>query len=180
MEPNRSWHDPVVEIFGNLITPGVRYSAEAYDLANRRWYRLNVTEPDVPDDDWISATVAEHIKAYYAAHGEVPQWNTITLPAHEGPAAYESRGDSLVGRPIKASLSYGASPTDRLPTAPIHELQRLTYISRSADRCVWRGRDCVCTSNSSCLYTVSAVSGAVGSTGAPGLLLIHPHEENCS
>ena len=96
MEPNRSSHDPVVEIFGNLITPGVRYSAEAYDLANRRWYRLDVTEPDVPHDDWLSVTVAGHIRTYYAAHGEVPPWNTITLPDHDGPAAFESRRDGLV------------------------------------------------------------------------------------
>ncbi len=143
MEPNRNWHEPVVEIFGNLITPGVRYSAEAYDLANRRWYRLEVTEPDVPVDDWLSATVAGHLETYHADHGEAPPWNTISLLTHDGPAIFESRRDGLVSRPIRASLFHGASPTDRLPTTPIHELQRLTYISRSADRCVWRGRDCV-------------------------------------
>lgn len=60
MEPNRSHRDPVVEIIGNLITPGVRYSAEAYKLANRRWYCLDATLPDVPDGDWLSATVVRY------------------------------------------------------------------------------------------------------------------------
>ena len=151
MEPNRSYHNPVVEIFGNLITPGVRYSAEAYDLANRRWYRLDATSPDVPDDDWLSATVAGHIKAYHTIHGREasPPWNTIILPTHSdggGPATFESRRDDLVSRPIRKSLSHGgASPTNRaqLPTTSTNELQHLAYISRAADRCVWRGRDCV-------------------------------------
>ena len=33
-------------------------------------------------------------------------------------------------------------PTDRLPTTTFDQLQNLTYISRSADRCTWRGHDC--------------------------------------
>ncbi|AEO63806.1 4307be2c-d19c-4148-a90c-d2ac654b26b5 [Thermothielavioides terrestris] len=143
MEPNRIWHDPVVEIFSNLITPTVCYSAEAYDLANRRWYRLDVTEAEVPDDDWLAETVASHVRAYYDAHQQVPPWNTINMTARDSAASYEIRADDLVSRPITKFLSYGTEPTDKLPTTSVDELKQLTYISRSADRCVWRGRDCV-------------------------------------
>jgi hypothetical protein len=145
MEPNRIWHDPVVEIFSNLITPTVCYSAEAYDLANRRWYRLDVTEAEVPSDDWLSSTVADHIRAYYTTHKTAPPWNTISMPARSGPATFSTRPDDRVSRPIRQSLSYGAALTtkDKLPTTMVDELERLTYISRAADRCVWRGRDCV-------------------------------------
>ncbi len=133
----------MVEIFSNLITPGVRYSAEAYDLANRRWYRLDVTEPDVPPDDWLTTTVADHVKAYHAAHDATLGWTTITMLSHDGPATFSTSPDEDVSRPIKKFLTYGAESTDRLPTTPVAELQNLVYISRSADRCVWRGQDCV-------------------------------------
>ncbi|KAK4236593.1 hypothetical protein C8A03DRAFT_45427 [Achaetomium macrosporum] len=148
MEPNRIWHDPVVEIYSNLITPGVRYSAEAYDLANRRWDRLDITESEVPDDDWLSSTVADHIRTYYAVHKLAPWWNTISKTARDSPATFEARPDGVVSRPITLSwgtepLFYGTQPTDKLPTTSIDELEQLTYISRSADRCLWRGQDCV-------------------------------------
>lgn len=145
MEANRIWQDPVVEIYGNLITPRVGYAAEAYDLANRRWYRLEVTEHDVPDDEWLADTVAEHVRAYHETHGgQVPPWNTIKMTArHGGATTYEARPDEDVARPIRESLSYGSGPTDRLPTTSVDELHNLSYISRSADRCLWRGQDCV-------------------------------------
>lgn len=80
MEPNRAWHDPVVEIYSNLITPGVRCSAEAYDLANRRWYCLKV-EAEIEHDQWLSSTIATHLGQYYAANREEPPWNTIRMNA---------------------------------------------------------------------------------------------------
>ena len=43
MEQNRLWHEPVVEIYANATSPKVSCSAQAYDLANRRWYELNVS-----------------------------------------------------------------------------------------------------------------------------------------
>ncbi|KAK4102414.1 hypothetical protein N658DRAFT_523010 [Parathielavia hyrcaniae] len=146
MEPNRTWHDPEVEIYGNLITPRVGYAAEAYDLANRRWYRLEVTEPRVPEDEWLSGTVADHVRAYHDTHGQAPPWNTIMLTARHAPAAtYQTLPeDEQVARPIRKSLSYGSARGAKLlPTTSVDELQNLSYISRSADRCTWRGQDCV-------------------------------------
>ncbi|KAM5361269.1 hypothetical protein ACJZ2D_013218 [Fusarium nematophilum] len=124
MERNRCWHEPVVEIFSNLITPGVCCSAEAYDLANRRWYRLDV-DAEVQDEDWLSST------------------NTIKTTACGSPVTFETKPDDLVDRPITKALSYGSEPSDALPTTTFDHLESLAYISRSADRCTWRGKDCV-------------------------------------
>lgn len=142
MERNRLWHDPVVEIFSNLITPGVCCSANAYDLANRRWYRLDVNS-EVGDDDWLSSTVARHIKEFYAANREVPPWNTIKTTTEGRPVTFETSPDDGVDRPIRQSLSYGHESTDKLRTTTFDELESLNYISRSADRCTWKGKDCV-------------------------------------
>lgn len=90
MEPNRTWHQPVIEIFSTLITPTVRYAANAYDLANRRWYRLDVEDPEVPADEWLAEPVASHVTAYFAKHGECPLWNVIRLPYREAGASGEA------------------------------------------------------------------------------------------
>ncbi|OIW33772.1 hypothetical protein CONLIGDRAFT_191406 [Coniochaeta ligniaria NRRL 30616] len=142
MESNRRWHDPEVEIFSNLITPGTCCSAEAYDLANRRWYRLDV-DAEVQDEDWLSSTVAKHVREFYSANEKVPPWNTIKTTARGSPVTFETKPDGYVDRPITKSLSYGLEPTDKLPTTAFDQLENLTYISRSADRCTWHGKDCV-------------------------------------
>lgn len=49
----------------------------------------------------------------------------------------------MVDRPIQKSLCYGNQPHNRLPTTSIENLDKLTYISRSADRCNWNNQDCV-------------------------------------
>ncbi|KID82924.1 alpha-L-fucosidase [Metarhizium guizhouense ARSEF 977] len=142
MDPNRAWHDPVVEIYSNLITHGVRCSAEAYDLANRRWYCLKV-EAEVEDDQWLSSTIATHLGQYYAANREEPPWNTIRMNAEGSLVTFDSQPADKVDRPIRKSLCYGHKRADRLPTTAVDNLKNLTYISRSADRCTWSGQDCV-------------------------------------
>lgn len=143
MEPNRRWHDPVVEIYSNLVTFGICCSANAYDLANRRWYRLDVDGAEVPDDDWLSSTVAKHIREFYSANKQAPSWNTIKTTARGSPVTFETEPEEDVVRPITKSISYGLEPTDKLPTITSDQLMNLTYISRSADRCTWQGADCV-------------------------------------
>lgn len=142
MEPNRVWHDPVVEIYSNLITPGVRCSAEGYDLANRRWYCLKV-EAEIEDDQLLSSTIAGHLRQYYAANREEPPWNTIRTNAEGSVVTFDSQPDNKVARPIQKSLSYGHKCTDRLPTTAVDNLKNLTYISRSADHCTWNDQHCV-------------------------------------
>lgn len=140
MEPNRAWHDPVVEIYGNAITPGIRCSAEGYDLANRRWYRLDV-DAETEDDEWLSSVITKHLREYHAANGTAPPWNTIITSIHGGEATYASRAPERVERQIRQSLDYG--PTNKLPVTDVDNLETLTYISRAADRCSWHGQDCV-------------------------------------
>lgn len=142
MEPNRVWHDPVVEIYSNLITPGVRCSAEAYDLANRRWYCLKV-EAEIGDDQVLSSMITGHLRQYYAANREEPPWNTIRTNAQGSLVTFDSQPRDKVDRPIRKSLCYGHKPTDTLPTTAVDNLKNLTFISRSADRCTWHNQDCV-------------------------------------
>ncbi|KFG79448.1 hypothetical protein MANI_014051 [Metarhizium anisopliae] len=142
MEPNRAWHDPVVEIYSSLITPDVRCSAEAYDLPNRRWYCLKV-EAEIEHDQWLSSTIATHLGQYYAANREEPAWNTIRMNAEGSLVTFDSQPDDKVDRPIPKSLCYGHKRTDRLPTMAVDNLKNLSYISRSADRCTWNDQDCV-------------------------------------
>lgn len=139
MEPNRVWHDPVVEIYSNLITPGVRCSAAGYDLANRRWYCLKI-EAEIEDDKLLSSIITEHLVQYYAADQKEPPWNTIRINA-EGLVTFASQPCDKVDRPIRKALHYG--PNGKLPTTGVDNLKDLRYISRSADRCTWNDQDCV-------------------------------------
>ncbi|KAI0011987.1 hypothetical protein F4779DRAFT_569917 [Xylariaceae sp. FL0662B] len=157
MEANRIWHKPVVEVYSNLITPGVCCSAAAYDLANRRWYQLNVGDPialdadwhhdtrldKIPDDEWLSSTVEKHIEAYYRSTAALPPWNTINTNSSGFPVAFELSEEALVRRPILERFSYGYKPSDKLPTTRFKQLREKTYLSRGADYCLWYDRKCV-------------------------------------
>lgn len=165
MEQNRLWHDPVVEIYSNGISPGVSCSAKAYDLANRRWYELNVCDAalssdghkndedsgqaaiggfQVPDDDWLSSTVAKHVRECYKSTGSQPSWNIIKTTSIGQPVIFEQeKSNRHVGRPIFERFFYGYKSTDQLPTIKFRELKNKTYLSRGADYCDWSGRKCV-------------------------------------
>lgn len=166
MEQNRLWHEPVVEIYGNAISPGVSRSAKAYDLANRRWYELNIsgtagspkgnsshdednrrspTNPfQVPDDDWLSSTVRKHVNNYHKSTGSPPGWNIINTTCAGHPVTFEQgRGGRHVGFPISECFFYGHKSSDLLPTMGFRALKNKTYLSRGADYCDWEGRKCV-------------------------------------
>lgn len=140
----------------NAITPGVRCSAGAYDLANRRWFKLNVGDPpahaswrhdtqldQVPDDDWLSSTVAKHIKEHYSATNAPPTWNTINTTSSGSPVTYEKREVASVRQAIFETFSYGHRPSDKIQTVKFDEVQDKTYLGRGADYCLWQGRKCV-------------------------------------
>lgn len=166
MEKNRLWHEPVVEIYANAISPEVSCSAQAYDLANRRWYELNVsgtawssdgnsshdedngrsaTRPfQVPDDDWLSSTVAKHASDCYKSTGSPPTWNIINTTSVGHPVTFEQgKDDHRVGIPIFERFFYGHKSSDQLPTIEFRALTNKTYLSRGADYCDWEGRKCV-------------------------------------
>lgn len=165
MEQNRLWHDPVVEIYANGISPGVSCSAKAYDLANRRWYELNVCDAprssdghrndedsgqsaiggfQVPDDGWLSSTVAKHVRECYKSTGSPPSWNIIKTTSIGQPVIFEQeKSNHHVGIPIYERFFYGYKSSYQLPTIKFRELRNKTYLSRGADYCDWEGRKCV-------------------------------------
>jgi hypothetical protein len=148
MEPNRIWHDPSVQLCFEGIPPGVSYSAEAYDMPNRRWYRLEIAkitaQSEVPESGWVSSTVANHISTSYAVHKIPPWWNTIIMTSRDSAATFRNRTDDQVSSRGNQcpELTYGTAPTDKLPTTSIEDLEQITFASPSTDRCIWRGQDC--------------------------------------
>ena len=142
MEIYRIWHEPVVEIYANAVTPGVRSSAEAYDLANRRWYQLNV-DSEVDDDSWMSGVVTKHVSAYYDIYHTAPPWNTINTSEDEDSVSFETRPDEFVVRPILQRFDYGAEQTDKLLTIQFNDIKRKIYLSKGVDYCVWNSQRCV-------------------------------------
>lgn len=136
------WHDPVVEIYSIAVCPGVSSSAEAYDLANRRWYQLNV-DIATEDEKWLSSTVIAHLRKYFDDNKAAPPWNSINWSMDKCQVSFECKPIWRITRTIQKSLSYGSSPNDLFPTISVDTLTDLKYISRSADRCSSRGRDCV-------------------------------------
>ncbi|VUC31797.1 unnamed protein product [Clonostachys rosea] len=143
-EPHRIWHDPVIEIYGNLITPGVRCAAQAYDLANRRWYQLQVDSVIAEENwDWMSSIVAKHVREYHQTHQESPPWNTIKTTKSGSPVAFETQPYHLVERPITKKLYYGDKPSDKLPLGSFEDIKEKHYLSRAADHCLWNNEKCV-------------------------------------
>lgn len=157
MEGKRVWAEPMVEIYSKVFTPGVSCTAAAYDLANRRWYQLNVGDSglrgadwldntpldEVPDDEWLSMTVEEHINSEYRLKPRAPDWNTISTTATGFPTTTKLTEDALVRRPILETFAYGYRPYDKLPTTKFNQLRKKTYLSRGADLCIWKDRRCV-------------------------------------
>jgi hypothetical protein len=166
MEENRLWHEPVVEIYANAISPGASCSAQAYDLANRRWYQLNVRNKawssdgngslhedsgrsamrpfQVPEDEWLSSTVAKHISDCYKATGSPPSWNIINTTTVGYPVTFEqAKNNYRIGMPIFERFFYGHKSSDQLPIIAFRALNNKMYLSRGADYCDWEGRKCV-------------------------------------
>lgn len=152
MEQNRLWREPVVQIYANAISPGVSCSAAAYDLANRRWYKLNVSDTasssvgtfEVPDDDWLSSTVERHVSHVYKSTGSPPTWNIINTTSTGQPFTFEeAKENDSIGMPITERFFYGHVLSDLLPTIQFRDLQNKAYLSRGADYCDWEGEKCV-------------------------------------
>lgn len=142
VEANRIWHEPEVIIYGNLITPGIQPSAQAYDIANRRWYQLNV-DSEVWDDEWLSGIVTKHVTEYYRIHASMPPLNVIDTTLEEVPTTFSLKPDNIVGRPLRDRLYYSLDITHAIPTTSFDQLVDKIYLGRTVDRCVWKSRDCV-------------------------------------
>lgn len=113
-EPNRLWHDPMIIIYDNLITPGTRCSARAYDVEDRRWYELNINSEVDENDAWMSSTIAECIKTHYHNPHETsaavlpPPFNVINTDLQRTQTSYEMKPIKLIARPIREKFHYAA------------------------------------------------------------------------
>jgi hypothetical protein len=104
MELNRIWHEPEVVIYGAVITPGKRCSGQAYDLANRRWYQINVSS-DAYDEEWIANIVETHISTYYHTFGKQTLFNVINA-IEDGPLKFDTQPNHVIARAISKKLQY--------------------------------------------------------------------------
>ncbi|ROT40476.1 hypothetical protein SODALDRAFT_356465 [Sodiomyces alkalinus F11] len=143
IEPNRLWADPVVEVYGNIVTPGGRgCSIQTYDVANRRWYRLDL-DCTVMGDEWIARLVEKHIRAYYNRTRSLPPWNTIRTTARGSPVVYSTQPYASVAHPLTRTLHYGQEPGDRFRTVPWSDVVEKRHLSRGTDSCRWDNKNCV-------------------------------------
>ncbi|KAJ6788419.1 hypothetical protein PWT90_07343 [Aphanocladium album] len=159
MEPHRARHDPIVEIFSTTVVDGILLRAEAYDLANRRWYRVDVRDATSADPKWLVSTLTRRLRQHHDVYAAAPPWNTLVVADLDGEQFLtQIRPPSKVDREIRRALVYGGGqgrrrrkgPDDsqrpdgqRLPTIRVDALRALRYLCRSADRCSWEGRECV-------------------------------------
>jgi hypothetical protein len=142
MEENRIWHSPEVIVYGKAITPGTRCSIEAYDLANRKWYQLNVNS-EVDDDDLMSAIIEKYISIYYETHGKMPWFNVINNTREDDCTTFDLKPEDAVARIITEKLHYNAQGKNAIATIFSNELEDKLYLGRGVDRFSWSKRDCV-------------------------------------
>lgn len=143
LEPDRTWNEPEVLIMCTSIFPEVSSSASAYDVANRRWYELNIDAVVRDAEDWMSDVITKHIKAYHSKHGTLPDFNVINTTREESTTTFEKKPNRVVARPIKGNFCYSRGESDILPTTTFDQIKNKAHLSCSADRCTWQGNDCV-------------------------------------
>jgi hypothetical protein len=143
LEPDRTWKKPEVLIMCTPIFPEVSSSASAYDVANRRWYELNIDTVVRDAEDWMSDVITKHIKAYHSRHGTLPDFNVINTTREESTTTFEKKLNRVVARLIKGNFCYSRGESDILPTTTFDQIKNKVHLSCSADRCTWQGYDCV-------------------------------------
>jgi serine/threonine protein kinase len=141
MESNRIWHEPEVVIFSCLITPGVRCSGSGYDLANRRWYQLNVNSGDY-DENWMAQIISTHISTYYQTWGKQTPFNVINVTIDGSLLKFDTQANQFIARPIRERLEYCSEGEPAIPITSFDSLVDKDSLGRSVDRCRWNGRDC--------------------------------------
>ncbi|KAI1401081.1 hypothetical protein F4819DRAFT_496924 [Hypoxylon fuscum] len=141
-EADRIWHEPEVIIYNHSVYPGVSCSANAYDVANRKWYELNV-DSIVKDEDWMENLITKYISDYYSQHGSMPDFNVINTTCRGTPTTFEKKPNDHVARKIQGNIHYGRGPADIFPTTTFNQIKQKYYLSRSSDRCIWHDTDCV-------------------------------------
>ncbi|KAE9369883.1 hypothetical protein N431DRAFT_547196 [Stipitochalara longipes BDJ] len=140
MELNRIWHEPEVIIYGAIITPGICCSGQAYDLANRRWYQINVSS-GAYDEESMASTVENHISTYYHTFGKQTPFNVINA-TEDGLLKFDTQSNHVIARPIGEKLQYHSRGETAIPTVSFDLLVDKVYLGRAIDRCRWNDQDC--------------------------------------
>ncbi|KAL5313674.1 hypothetical protein ACEPPN_018095 [Leptodophora sp. 'Broadleaf-Isolate-01'] len=140
MESNRIWHEPEVVIYSGIITPGVCCSGQAYDLANRRWYQINVNS-GVYDEEWMADTVENHISTYYHDSGKQTPFNVINATVN-GSLKFDTKPDHAIARPIREKLQYYSEGKSAIPVTSFDRLVDKVSLGRAVDKCRWNDQDC--------------------------------------
>ncbi|TAQ89913.1 hypothetical protein B7494_g1745 [Chlorociboria aeruginascens] len=141
MELNRIWHEPEVIIYSGVITPGIRCSGQAYDLANRRWYQINVNS-DAYDEEWMASIVENYISTYYHTSGKQTPFNIINATPEDGPLEFDTQPNHVIARPIREKLQYYPKGEIAIPIVSFDQLVDKVYLGRAVDRCRWKDQDC--------------------------------------
>jgi serine/threonine protein kinase len=141
MELNRIWHEPEVVIYSGVITPGIRCSGQAYDLANRRWYQINVNT-DAYDEEWMANIVENHISTYYHSFGKQTPFNVINATREDGPLGFETQPNHIIARPIREKCQSHPRGKTAIPIVSFDQLVDKVYLGRAVDRCRWKDQDC--------------------------------------
>jgi len=140
MELSRVWHEPEVVIYGAVITPGIFCSGQAYDLANRRSYQINVSS-DAYDEEWMADTVENHISTYYHTFGKQTPFNVINATV-DGPLKFDKQPNHAIARPIAKKLQYHSQGETAIPIISFDRLVDKVDLGRAIDRCRWNDQDC--------------------------------------
>lgn len=144
LEPDRIWHEPEVLIYNTSVTPGKSSSANAYDIANRRWYELNVVDSETKDEeDWMSDVITKHVVGWQTQFECLPNFNVINTTRDEKTTTFDKKEIEKIAPRIRGNLHYGSAPSDIFPTTTFDRIKRKEYLSCSSDRCVWKDRECV-------------------------------------
>jgi serine/threonine protein kinase len=142
MESNRIWHEPEVVIYSGLITPGICCSGHAYDLANRRWYQINVNSAAY-DEEWMADIVEKHISTHYHTLGMPTPFNVINATRDgSGSLEFDTQPNHVIARPIREKLYYETKGETAIPIISFGSLVDKISLGSAVDRCRWNDQDC--------------------------------------
>ena len=142
LEPDRIWHEPEVLIYNTSVNDG-KSSANAYDIANRRWYELNVDSEIKDEEDWMSDVITKHIVGWHKQFECLPNFNVINTTRDEATTSFDKKDVEKIAPKIRGNLHYGSAPSDIFPTTTFDKIKQKVYLSCSSDRCIWKDRECV-------------------------------------
>lgn len=139
---DRQWKEPEVIILESGTLSNGNAFVNAYDAANRRWYRM-VANHDMMEDRWSPEAITKHINNYYTVHRAPPDWNLIDASNREhSPVSFKRENYEFMARAIQGNVHYSRQPADILPCTAFHQVKQKIHLNHRGDRCIWNGIQC--------------------------------------